>query len=190
MQSESKRLLWAPVFIALLGVGCAATRDLATQPGRRLFVEKQLEKSIPRQLGCNEWKLTFDKSDKQGNAKFDYYKLEGCGHQTGYVTLVEEASSGHVLTAVGVAASERDFVDAAKQQLDRTAKFDTSCDEIEVSVLNALITGGHGGFEATMGVAGCGKKATYHTVCRHTDYSAGKHEISCSNVATTSEKKG
>jgi hypothetical protein len=181
-KASAARLL---TVVAASIVGCASAPDLTTQPGRRLYLDEALEKHVPKQFGCNEWSMKFVRSEKQGNASFDYYDFEGCAQRTEFVTLVEESSSGAVLTSVGAAPAETDFLDAAKAQLIKTAEFDTDCKQLEMTFLNALITAGRGQFEGTVGVTGCGKKATYHTVCQHVDYTAGKHKISCSNVATT-----
>ena len=89
----------------------------------------------------------------------------------------------------GLVPSEDDYVTAAKEQLRKTAQFDTDCEELSFTVLHAVLTHPRNAFEATIGVKGCGKKNTYQSRCQHVAYTAGRHDITCTAVITSADGK-
>ncbi len=133
-------------------------------------------------MSCDDVKLHFQTTEHAGIDWYDIYTADGCGQQSDYVTKVSQEPFGlEKLTSwqASLAAPEAEYQAAAEAQLKKTAGFDLACKDLEFSTLQAVIARMRNAWEATVGVTGCGKKATYRTRCALQGFKAGQHEIVC-----------
>ena len=182
-------LVFLCAFLSTLVGACGAAPQLRTQPERFAFLDPIISDNLPRIAQCPNPKLTFQESKQVGTAWYDYYRLEGCGHRTAFITAVtrQDVDDTWIVThEYGVAPTADELRAEAKGQLLKTAQFDLSCKaNLEFEILNEEIGPMRTKFEGTIGVRGCGKRSTYRSVCNDNAYTQGKHDISCASVITS-----
>lgn len=173
------------LFIPLIALSAGACAPvLVTQPQRLSYIQDKVEENLKNTMNCEKTQLTHQRSEQRGVEWYDVYTAEGCGSRSDYVTMMKQ-NAGWTMWAFGLAPSEAQFQTEAQEQLLTTARFDLGCENVEFTVLHALISPMRDAVESSIGVSGCGKKSTYKSACRTTGFVSGKHQISCSNVITS-----
>ena len=179
--------------LAFLIVSCGGGMpSVKTQPERRELLKPKIEENLRSALKCESATLSFVKTEDKGIEYYDLYIAEGCGQHTEYMTMVKVVGNDDqwaALQAAGPVPTQRDYEQASRAQLAKSAKFDLECDTVEFVELNALISPMRDEYEASIGATGCNKKSTYITKCAQTGYAAGKHELSCSSRITSADRK-
>jgi hypothetical protein len=179
--------------VALIGaVGIACAPSVQTQAQRLAYVQETKDGTqlLQKSMNCEDIKLTFRTTRQVGINSYDVYDAEGCGHRSEYVIQVSQRSLGGGTTLTdwhaSLAAPEAEFKKAAEVQLRKTAGFDLDCKDLEFTTLQAVIAEIGNMWHGTVGVAGCGKKATYAAGCEL----RGVNDIVCisrSNAGATAQ---
>ena len=101
---------------------------------------------------------------------------------------VSQSNEGKFITwAFGVVPPLSQYEGSAQRQLKKTAQFDLSCDQpIALTTLRAAIDPMRMGYHATIGASGCDKRASYEVGCGHAGFVNGKHEVTCTSLASAS----
>lgn len=78
------------------------------------------------------------------------------------------------------------FLEAAKQQMLKPARFELGCEaDIEFIPLSETVDTMQTSYRATLGVKGCNKQASYEVGCAHSGFVKLKHEIVCRKLQPT-----
>ena len=176
--------------LPLAGVaGCAP--NLSTQPRRQDYLKDHVNDNVQKTFNCESTVLRFQRTEQRSGDWYDYYVAEGCGQRSDYVTQVSQTNEGRSITwAFGAFPTEAQYSAAAEQQLLKTARFDLTCEgPVDVATLKSAIDPMHSGYRATVGAKGCGKQTSYEVSCGHAGYVGGKHEITCTSVASAPAAK-
>ena len=185
MASKNRFLTLFQLCVAsLLAARCAPA--IQTQPDRLLFLDATVKENLHKTMACNDVKLSFQKTDQTGTAWYDIYTAEGCGRRSEFVTMVEQQTIGTATFTrwlVSLAGPAGEFQAAAYAQLERTAGFDLGCKSLEFTPLHELLARLRNSYDGTIGVAGCGKKATYRVTRALQGYDGESRDIVCKSTA-------
>jgi hypothetical protein len=172
---EKVSMTFVKVFVVptlFVAVGSACSPSVQTQQQRLSYVQdtNDGQQLLQKGMNCNDVRLKFRVTRQVGINSYDVYDAEGCGRRSEYVTQVSQQSVGGGTTVTSyhasLAAPEAEFRKAAEAQLRKTAGFDLDCKDLAFTTLQAVIEEMGNTWQGTIGVAGCGKKATYLTGCQ------------------------
>lgn len=116
---------------------------------------------------------------------YDRYEVVGCDQKSEYLTMVRHRGDS-ITWGLGLVPTVSDYEKVVQNQLEKTARFDMNCQDIDMTILNQLIAPMRGQYRATIGVRGCGKSSSYNSLCGHVGYSNGGHQLSCQYEQTAS----
>lgn len=181
--------------LGLFIAGCLSPPpSISTLPQRRQYLAPQIADTLNRVMTCPNANLTFVSTDTTGNAAFpqyfDFYVVEGCGQHTDFVTILKMLGANVVEQQASPIPPVEQYRADAHAQTAKTAEFDFGCKDLSYVDLSEQLATLRNTYDASIGAAGCGKRATYHTHCNQSGYSAGANQISCSSkqdIATAAE---
>ncbi len=170
--------------LGLFVAGCVSTPpSISTLPQRRQYLASEIADSLNRTMKCPNASLTFVSTDTKGNASFpqyfDSYVAEGCGQHTDFVTVLKMLGANVVEQQASPVPPVEQYRAEAHAQTAKTAEFDFGCKDLSYVDLTEQLATLRNTYDASIGAAGCGKRATYHTHCTQSGYSAGANQIAC-----------
>lgn len=172
------------VIAALTCSACGPKVD--TQAHRYQYLKGYIDQAADLALNCKQSSVTFLESSRVGVAEFDHYQIEGCDQSTEMmtsVTVVDARSSTVFVRRIMAVPPLEKFPTEAREQLAPTARFALDCTELAFQDLAVTVTPMREVYTASIGVTGCGRKATYKVVCQYTGFNAGQHGITCASTA-------
>jgi len=172
--------------LALFIGGCLyAPPSISTLPQRRQYLAPQIADWLNATMKCPSANLTFVSSDTRGMPSFpqyfDFYVAEGCGQRTDFVTVVKMLGANVVEQQASPVPPLEQYRAEAHAQTAKTAAFDFGCTDLSYVDLSERLATLRDTYDASIGAAGCGKRATYHTHCNQIGYSAGANQIACNS---------
>ncbi len=183
-------MTWGASIATLAALGLAACApSIATQKDRFDYLESYIDQELDQKTHCTQRTVTFTKTTREGFDDYDHYAVEGCGQHTELITQVQQRSMGSsVVTSPHwrVVPSKGAFVEAANEQLRRTATFEMDCQSLAFEILDGSMAPMREVMSSSVGVTGCGKKQLYRVTCVHSGYNGKEHEISCKSMPGSS----
>ncbi len=181
--------------LGLFVAGCvSAPPSMTTLPERRQYLAPQINDSLAGTMKCPNANLTFVSTDTTGMPSFtqylDFYVAEGCGQHTDFLTDIKMLQTTVIEQQATPVPAVEQYRAEAHAQTAKTAEFDFGCKDVTYVDLSQQFATLRNSYVTAIGAAGCGKRATYHTHCNQSGYSAGANQISCSSkqdVATATE---
>ena len=181
--------------LGLFMAGCLSTPpSISTLPQRRQYLAQQINDSLTATMKCPNASLTFVSTDTKGMPSFtqylDFYVAEGCGQRTDFMTDVKMLQATVIEQQASPVPPVEQYRAGAHAQTAKTAEFDFGCKDVSYVDLSEQLATLRSSYIASIGAAGCGKRATYHTHCNQSGYSAGANQIACSSsqdIATATD---